>query len=103
MKIASWNVNGVRARLDHVSDWLQINQPDVLTLQETKVMDEMFPLDAFKPLGYQVNIYGQKSYNGVAVLTKKPLTEIKKGISGFKDDQTRVIAGTYNGVLIINV
>ncbi|MEO1929935.1 MAG: endonuclease/exonuclease/phosphatase family protein, partial [Gammaproteobacteria bacterium] len=51
MKIASWNVNGIRARLDHVSDWLQINQPDVLTLQETKVMDEMFPLDAFKPLG----------------------------------------------------
>jgi len=103
MKIASWNVNGIRARLDHVSDWLQINQPDVLTLQETKVMDEMFPLDAFKPLGYQVNIYGQKSYNGVAVLTKKPLTEINKGISGFKDDQTRVITGTYNGVLIINV
>ena len=83
MKIASWNVNGVRARLDHVSDWLETNQPDVLALQETKVMDEMFPFDAFKPLGYQVSIYGQKSYNGVALLTKKTPTDIAKGVEGF--------------------
>ena len=103
MKIASWNVNGVRARLDHVSDWLETNQPDVLALQETKVMDEMFPFDAFKPLGYQVSIYGQKSYNGVALLTKKTPTDIAKGVEGFKDDQTRVIAGVCGGVLIINV
>ena len=103
MKIASWNVNGVRARLDHVSDWLETNQPDVLALQETKVMDEMFPFDAFKPLGYQVSIYGQKSYNGVALLTKKTPTDIAKGVEGFKDDQTRVIAGFFGGVLIINV
>ena len=102
MKIASWNVNGVRARLDHVSDWLETNQPDVLALQETKVMDEMFPLDAFKPLGYQVSIYGQKSYNGVALLTKKTPTEITKGVEGFSDDQTRVIAGVCGGVLVIN-
>ena len=103
MKIASWNVNGVRARLDHVSDWLETNQPDVLALQETKVMDEMFPFDAFKPLGYQVSIYGQKSYNGVALLTKKIPTEITKGVEGFSDDQTRVIAGVCGGVLVINV
>ena len=103
MKIASWNVNGVRARLDHVSGWLETNQPDVLALQETKVMDEMFPFDAFKPLGYQVSIYGQKSYNGVALLTKKIPTEITKGVEGFSDDQTRVIAGVCGGVLVINV
>ena len=103
MKIASWNVNGIRARLDHVSQWLQTNQPDVLALQETKVMDEMFPLDVFKPLGYQASIYGQKSYNGVAFLTKKSPTGLTKGIEGFTDDQTRVIAGIFSGVLIINV
>ena len=103
MKIASWNVNGIRARLDHVLDWLKVNQPDVLALQETKAMDEVFPFDVFKPLGYQVSIYGQKAYNGVALLTKKPLREIKRGVEGFKDDQTRVIIGDYNDVLIINV
>ena len=67
MKIASWNVNGVRARLEHVTSWLETNQPDVLALQETKVMDEMFPFEAFEQIGYRAKIYGQKSYNGVAL------------------------------------
>ncbi|MBT6074962.1 MAG: exodeoxyribonuclease III, partial [Gammaproteobacteria bacterium] len=67
MKIASWNVNGIRARIEHVTTWIESNQPDVLALQETKVMDEMFPFDVFASLGYQANIYGQKSYNGVAL------------------------------------
>ena len=103
MKIASWNVNGVRARIEHVTAWIKSNQPDVLALQETKVMDDMFPLDAFTSLGYEASIFGQKSYNGVALLSKKPPEECERGISGFVDEQTRVISGIYEGITVIDV
>ena len=103
MKIASWNVNGIRARIEHVTTWIKSNQPDVLALQETKVMDDMFPLDAFTSLGYEASIFGQKSYNGVALLSKKPPQECKKGIGGFVDEQTRVISGIYEGITVIDV
>ena len=80
MKIASWNVNGVRARLEHVTSWLETNQPDVLALQETKVMDDMFPFEAFEQIGYRAKIYGQKSYNGVALLAKSEPENVVEGI-----------------------
>ncbi|MBT6073421.1 MAG: exodeoxyribonuclease III [Gammaproteobacteria bacterium] len=103
MKIASWNVNGIRARIEHITAWIKSNQPDVLALQETKVMDDMFPFEAFTSLGYEAMIYGQKSYNGVALLSKKPPKECTKGIDDFIDEQTRVISGIYEGVKIIDV
>ena len=103
MKIASWNVNGIRARIEHVTAWIKSNQPDVLALQETKVMDEMFPFDAFTSLGYKASIFGQKSYNGVALLSKKPPEECERGICGFVDEQTRVISGIYEGITVIDV
>ena len=70
MLIATWNVNSVRTRLSQIINWLNNVSPDVLCLQETKVIDEDFPLGAFKELGYEAIIYGQKSYNGVAILSK---------------------------------
>ena len=103
MKIASWNVNGIRARIEHVTAWIKSNQPDVLALQETKVMDDMFPFEAFTSLGYEAMIYGQKSYNGVALLSKKSPKECTRGIDDFVDEQTRVISGIYEGVKIIDV
>ena len=103
MKIASWNVNGVRARLEHVTSWLETNQPDVLALQETKVMDDMFPFEAFEKIGYQAKIYGQKSYNGVALLAKSEPENVVEGIDGYKDEQTRVISATYGDIRVINV
>ena len=103
MKIASWNVNGIRARIEHVTAWIKSNQPDVLALQETKVMDDMFPFEAFTSLGYEAMIYGQKSYNGVALLSKKSPKESTRGIDDFVDEQTRVISGIYEGIKIIDV
>ena len=79
MKIASWNVNGIRARVEHVKHWLTTSRPDVLALQETKVVDDLFPFDAFESIGYQAVVFGQKAYNGVALLTKnKKRTRPKK-------------------------
>ena len=103
MKIASWNVNGVRARLEHVTSWIEANQPDVLALQETKVMDDMFPFEAFEKIGYQAKIYGQKSYNGVALLAKSEPENVVEGIDGYKDEQTRVISATYGDIRVVNV
>ena len=103
MKIASWNVNGIRARIDHVVAWIEDNQPDVLALQETKVVDELFPYDAFEALSYSVEAFGQKSYNGVANIIKNGSVETSKGISGFDDPQTRVISTTHEDIRVVNV
>ena len=103
MKIASWNVNGIRARIDHVVAWIEENQPDVLALQETKVVDELFPYDAFKSLSYSVEAFGQKSYNGVANIIKNTSSETSKGITGFDDPQTRVISTTHEDIRVVNV
>ena len=103
MKIASWNVNGIRARIDHVTAWIEENQPDVLALQETKVVDELFPYAAFESLSYSVEVFGQKSYNGVANITKNGSTQTSKGISGLVDPQTRVISTTHKDVRVVNV
>ena len=110
MKIATWNVNSVRTRLEHVTQWLTDNPIDVLCLQETKVVDESFPHAPFTELGYQTYIYGQKSYNGVALISRVPLTNLSRGfaanVAGVEpdlDEQKRVIAADLDGVRIVNL
>jgi exodeoxyribonuclease-3 len=82
VRIATWNVNSVRARLPRVLPWLEIEQPDVLCLQETKVQDGDFPAEAFRALGYEAAFHGQKSYNGVAILSRLPLGDVVMGFPG---------------------
>jgi len=96
MKIASWNVNSLRVRLDHVSDWLKTNQPDLLCLQELKMPDPDFPKERFTELGYHSAFTGQKTYNGVAILSKKPLTNVITDLPDFDDPMRRYIAGDYS-------
>jgi len=104
LKIATWNVNSLRVRLEHVLAWLKEHQPDVLALQETKVTDDKFPVDEFIALGYQVTFSGQPTYNGVALLSKEPLSTIDNVLPGMEDDpQKRFLAGTYEDIRIINV
>ena len=95
MKIASWNVNSLRVRIDHVKEWLTKNQPDLLCLQELKMTDEEFPEDAIKECGYHCAFTGQKTYNGVAIISKKPLQNLVTDLPDFDDPQRRYIAGDY--------
>ena len=78
MLIATWNVNSIRTRLPQIIDWINQVNPDILCLQETKVIDDSFPVEPFEKLGYSVEVYGQKSYNGVAILSKKRVENVKK-------------------------
>ncbi len=94
MKIATWNVNSLTVRLPQVLDWLAANPVDVLGLQELKLSDDKFPLEALQAAGYHSAVLGQKTYNGVALLTRAPVTDVVKNIPGFSDEQSRVIAGT---------
>ena len=82
MRIATWNINGVRARLDTALSWLKDATPDIVCLQETKIEDGSFPKDAFEDLGYNVATHGQKGFNGVALLSKLPFDETKSGLAG---------------------
>jgi exodeoxyribonuclease-3 len=92
MKIATWNVNSINARLDGVLEWFREAQPDVAALQEIKCIDEKFPTEAFESLGYNVAVYGQKTYNGVALLSKYPLEDVRRGLPGDEaDEQARYI------------
>lgn len=99
-KIVSWNVNSLRARLPHVVDWLEQNQPDVLALQELKMEDKDFPVEIFKELNYHVSFSGQKAYNGVGIISKSP---IKNPAMPDLDEQRRILAVTIEGIRIINV
>ena len=112
MLIATWNVNSIRTRLSQIIDWINQSNPDILCLQETKVIDGSFPFQPFEKLGYSVEVYGQKSYNGVAILSKIKAKNIKKGFYGCKNldqnveiflDQKRLISADVNGIKIINV
>lgn len=94
MKLATWNVNSLTVRLPQLIDWLNANPVDALVLQETKQTDDKFPHAELAEAGYQSQWFGQKTYNGVALLTKVAATDIVKNIPGFEDDQARVIAGT---------
>ncbi len=98
MKITTWNVNSLTARLQHVLDWLAANPVDALCLQELKLTDDKFPFDALGAAGYpHCAVFGQKTYNGVAILSRTPLRDVVKNIVGFNDEQSRVIAGTLDG------
>lgn len=103
MRIASWNVNSIRARLDHLDRWLKVANPDVLCLQETKVIDSDFPDECFARLGYETVYVGQKTYNGVAILSRHTITEVMIGhAESREDDAARLIAGTVLGVRILS-
>src|SRR5579875_1554015 len=92
MRIATWNVNSINARLETVLAWFKEAQPDVACLQEIKCVDEKFPAEPFEALGYNVAVHGQKTYNGVAILSKHPLEDVRKGLpEGEDDDHARYI------------
>ena len=101
MKLATWNVNSLAVRLPQVLDWLAAHRPDVLCLQETKLTDDKFPHADFAAAGYLSEWFGQKTYNGVALLTRTPAQGVVKNIPGHDDAQARVIAGTVQGVRVI--
>jgi exodeoxyribonuclease-3 len=103
MKIATWNVNSLGVRLPQLLDWLKLHQPDVLCLQETKLTDDKFPHTEITAAGYQVQWFGQKTYNGVALISKSPAIEVVRNIPGHDDHQARVIAATVDGVRVIGV
>ena len=101
MKLATWNVNSLKVRLPHVLDWLAANQPDVLCLQETKTEDHNFPVTEFQAAGYHAVFAGQKTYNGVALISRAPVADVVTGIPGMADEQKRLIGASYQGVRVI--
>ncbi len=101
MKIATWNVNSLKVRLPHLLQWLESNPVDVLCLQETKLTDNKFPSAEINAAGYQVVFSGQKTYNGVAILARLPITDVVKNNPRFEDEQQRIIAATIGGVRFI--
>jgi exodeoxyribonuclease-3 len=101
MKLATWNINSLNVRLPHVLDWIGKHQPDVLCLQETKLEDPKFPLDALRAAGYEALKHGQKTYNGVAILSRLPMSDVQMGVSGLEDEQKRVISATIEGVRVV--
>jgi exodeoxyribonuclease III len=103
MKIATWNVNSLRVRIGHVIDWLKREQADILALQETKTKDEDFPVDEFAQLGYHVEFSGQPTYNGVALISRQAMSDVRTDIESFDDPQRRVLAATIDGVRIHNL
>ena len=103
IKLATWNVNSLNVRLPHVLDWLRENPIDVLCLQETKQEDSKFPYDDLKSAGYNAIHNGQKTYNGVAILSTHEMTDVEHGIAGFDDEQKRVISATINDVRVVCV
>jgi exodeoxyribonuclease III len=101
VRIATWNVNSLKVRLAHLLDWLAEAKPDVACLQETKTEDANFPVAGLRAAGYQAVYSGQKAYNGVAILSRSPITDVTHGIPDFVDDPKRCIAGTANGMRIV--
>ncbi len=103
MKIASWNVNSLRVRLPHVLAWLADAQPDILALQELKLPTADFPLAEFAKIGYHATVHGQKTWNGVAILSRAPATDVCTTFNDFIDPQSRLLAVTLNDVRVIDV
>ena len=102
-KLASWNVNSLKIRLDQVLQWLETSQVDVLAMQETKLTDENFPASAFTEKNYHVVFSGQKTYNGVAIVSRPPITEVMTGIPGLDDPQRRILITTIKDIRVINL
>ena len=103
MKIATWNVNSMKVRLPHVAEWLQNHEPDVLVLQEIKQLTENFPTEALQEIGYHSIASGQKTYNGVAVISKRPATDPVTDFPDLDDPQRRILASTVDDVRIIDL
>jgi exodeoxyribonuclease-3 len=104
VKLATWNVNSIVARLPLVLKWLEAAKPDVLCMQETKCIDEKFPAEAFAEIGYLTESFGQATYNGVAILSRLKAEEVQRGFSdGVPDAQSRLLAATISGIRIVNV
>ena len=103
LKLASWNVNSLKIRLDQVLEWLESSQVDMLALQETKLTDENFPVEAFEARGLHIAYSGQKTYNGVAVISKSPIEDVVMDVPELVDPQRRVLAATVAGVRLINL
>jgi len=104
MRLATWNVNSVNARLETVLAWFEAASPEVAVLQEIKCIDEKFPAEAFERLGYNVAVHGQKTYNGVAMLSKTPMEDIRKGLPGDEtDEQARYIEAVVSGPTPVRV
>jgi exodeoxyribonuclease-3 len=104
MKLVTWNINSIRARTERLLTWIGNEQPDVLCLQETKVEDSGFPIDALKSRGYEVVTFGQRSYNGVAIAARSPLTDVVRGFGdGEPDDEARLIAATVGDLRVVCV
>lgn len=103
MKIASWNVNSLKVRLPQVLDWLAAHGPDVLALQETKLADDQFPVDAFSGTGWHVAYSGQKTYNGVALVSRAQPADVVTDRQGLHDEQRRILAATLDGVRVWNL
>ena len=101
MKLATWNVNSLKVRLPHVTQWLENNPVDVLCLQETKMTDDKFPQAEIEALGYHVAFTGQKTYNGVAILSRHAMTDVVKNNPLFEDEQQRIICATLEGMRVI--
>ncbi|HWP90474.1 MAG TPA: exodeoxyribonuclease III, partial [Burkholderiales bacterium] len=101
MRVATWNVNSLKVRLPQVLEWLKLHQPDALCLQETKLEDPKFPVAEIRAAGYEVQYSGQKTYNGVAILSKAPATAALTLVPGFDDPQKRVLAATLDGVRVV--
>lgn len=101
MKLATWNVNSLKVRLPHLTDWLQAARPDVVCLQELKLEDAKFPREELLGAGYHAAFSGQKTYNGVAILSRAPLEDIQVGIPGFVHEHKRVIAASVDGVRVV--
>ena len=104
MKIATWNVNSIKARLPRLLEWLEAAQPDVVLLQELKVIDAAFPTQPIEDLGYNTAIHGQKTYNGVAILSKRPIEDVRRGLPGDEnDDQARYIEAVVDTVRVASI
>ncbi len=102
MKIATWNVNSIKIRLERLLAWLPIHSPDVVCLQETKSIDENFPEDALREAGYHTAYFGQKTYNGVAILSRKPLCDVQLGLApALEDPQARFVSADVEGVRVL--
>ncbi len=103
MKLATWNVNSLGVRLPHLIEWLQANPVDAIGLQELKLTDDKFPHEALAAAGYQAAAFGQKTYNGVAIVSRQPVADVVRNLPGFEDEQSRVIAATLpRGTRIVN-
>ncbi|WP_338758475.1 exodeoxyribonuclease III [Massilia sp. METH4] len=101
MQLATWNVNSLNVRLPHLLQWLEDNPVDIICIQETKLTDDKFPVAAIEEAGYQVQFSGQKTYNGVAILSRLPMTDIVRNNPLYPDEQQRILAATIGGMRVV--